>query len=110
MRSEDCNFYRNQTFGRRIDYLFVFFGPQKLGLLNCGLRATDCIAGCGSQIAGCGLRATLRLQAAGHRLRAVGFGTHSDCGLRATDCGLLTNVLRAAGHMLWIANIAGGYM
>ena len=30
MRSHDCNFYRNQTLGRRIDHLFVFFWPQKL--------------------------------------------------------------------------------
>ena len=35
----------------------------------------------------------------------AGFGPHSDCGLRATDCGLLTAVLRAAGHMLWVAKL-----
>ena len=79
----------------------------KLQAAGCGPQIALRAAGCGSQIAGCGLRATLRLQAAGHRLRAVGCGPHSDCGLRATDCGLLTNVLRAAGHMLWIANIVG---
>ena len=64
------------------------------GLLNCGLRVAGHRLHCG-------------LRVAGHRLRAAGCGSHSDCGLRATDCGLLTNVLRAAGHMLWIAKIAG---
>ena len=29
--------YRNQTSGRRIDHLFVFFGPQKLGILTARL-------------------------------------------------------------------------
>ena len=38
MRSEDCNFYRNQTFSRRIDHLFVFFGLQKLGILTARLN------------------------------------------------------------------------
>ena len=27
MRIEDCNFYRNQAFGKRIDHLFVYFWP-----------------------------------------------------------------------------------
>ena len=31
-------FYRNQTSGRRIDHLFVFFGPQKLGILTARLN------------------------------------------------------------------------
>ena len=31
MRSEDINFHRNQTFGRRIDHLFLpIFGPRNL--------------------------------------------------------------------------------
>ena len=29
MRSEDCNFHRNQTFGIRIDHLFVYFWTSK---------------------------------------------------------------------------------
>ena len=71
-----------------------------------GLRATDCIAGCGSQIAGCGLRATLRLRAAGHRLWAADCGPHSDCGLghrlRAADCCVAGCGPQIAGcHMLW---------
>ena len=30
MRSHDCNFYRNQTLGRRIDHLFVFFWTSEI--------------------------------------------------------------------------------
>ena len=47
-------------------------------------------AGCGPQIA----------------LRAAGCGSQiAGCGLRATDCRLLTAVLQAAGHMLWVAKL-----
>ena len=38
MRSEDCNFYRNQTFGRRIYHFYVFFGRQKSGILTARLN------------------------------------------------------------------------
>ena len=38
MKSEDCNFHRNQTFGRRIGHIFVYFGPQKLGILTARLN------------------------------------------------------------------------
>ena len=31
MRSEDCNFHRNQTFGRRTDHLFVNFWTSEIG-------------------------------------------------------------------------------
>ena len=45
MRSEDCNFYRNQTFGRRTDHLFVFFFlPQKLGILTARLNRSFSIS------------------------------------------------------------------
>ena len=37
-RTEDCNFHRKQTFGRRIDHLFVYF----LDLTNCPI-ILDCI-------------------------------------------------------------------
>ena len=69
------------------------------GLLNCGLRATDCIAGCGSraaghtQIAGCGAT-DCWLRVVGHT-RIAGCGPQIAgcrlmcCGLRATCCGLL---------------------
>ena len=30
MRSEDCDFHRNQTFGRRIDQLLVYFWTSKI--------------------------------------------------------------------------------
>ena len=30
MRCEDCNFHRNQTFGRRIDHLFFYFWTSKI--------------------------------------------------------------------------------
>ena len=30
MGSEDCNFHRNQTFGKRIDHLFVYFWTSKI--------------------------------------------------------------------------------
>ena len=30
MRSEDCNFHRNQTFGRKIYHLFVYFWTSKI--------------------------------------------------------------------------------
>ena len=58
------------------------------GLLNCGLRATDCIAGSGLRVTDCGLRV------AGH-IQVAGCGPHSDCRLRDTDCGLLCCGLRA---------------
>ena len=31
MRSEDCSFHRNQIFGRRIDYLFVYVWTSEIG-------------------------------------------------------------------------------
>ena len=34
MRSEDCNFHRNQTFGRRIDRLFVYFWTSEMGYFD----------------------------------------------------------------------------
>ena len=39
MRSEDCNFHRNQTFGRRIDHLYCLF----LDLKNCAIWQLDWI-------------------------------------------------------------------
>ena len=30
IRSEDCNFHRNQTFGTRIDHLFVYFWTSEI--------------------------------------------------------------------------------
>ena len=48
MRSHDCNFYRNQTLGRRIDHLFVFFVPQKLGILTARLNKSLSISTCNS--------------------------------------------------------------
>ena len=40
MRSGDCNFHRNQTFGRRIDHLFVYFwtSAQKFSILTARLN------------------------------------------------------------------------
>ena len=38
VRSEDCNFYWNQTFGKRIDHLFVFFWTSEIGILTARLN------------------------------------------------------------------------
>ena len=43
------------------------------------------VAGCGAQIAGCGLRASFRLQAAGHRLRAADCCV-AGCGPHVVGC------------------------
>ena len=37
-RSEDFNFYGNQTFDRRIDHLFVFFWTSEIGILTARLN------------------------------------------------------------------------
>ena len=77
---------------------YVAVSPGRL--LNCGLRATDCIAGCRLRVTDCGLRVAGHTRVAGHRLRAAGCGPHSDCGLRATDCRLLCCGLRATDRGL----------
>ena len=95
-----------------------YFPPQQTplsgGLLNCGLRVAGHRLHCRLRVTDCGLRVAGHTQVAGCGPQIAGCRPHSDCRLRATDCGLLTAVLRAAGHrlraaghMLWIAKIAG---
>ena len=62
-----------------------FMTPSDRGLLNCGLRATDCIAGCGLRVTDCGLRATLRLRVGGHRLRVADCCV-AGCGPHVVGC------------------------
>ena len=86
----------------------AYFLPRvaKLRAAGCGLRATDCIAGCGSQIAGCGLRATLILRAAGHRLRVAGHTQIAGCGPQIAGCWLICCGLRATCCGLLIMLVA----